>query len=141
MEVVVDQFIKTLNDPSRADVSITSDNCVGPGVRVSQRSAREQENEQAVGGLHNAARAVDTVPGWKLVEHKLSELIEEVVSEFEDVLDKVLSGLGQKEQVKHVSEESYESLRRKDQLFRFRRVRFHAGTGWTSSWNLQNSHS
>ena len=44
---------------------------------------------------------------------KLSELIEEVVSEFEDNLDKVLNGLGRKEQVEHVSEESCESLRRK----------------------------
>ena len=60
----------------------------GPGVPVSQRSAREQENEQAVGGLHNAARAADSVPGWTLVGHKLSELIEEVVCEFEDELDK-----------------------------------------------------
>ena len=38
------------------------------------------------------------------MEHKLSELTEEVVSEFEDELDKVLSGLGQKEQVEHVSQ-------------------------------------
>ena len=45
--------------------------------------------------------------------HELSELIEEVVCEVEDELDKVLSGLGQKEQVEHVSEESCESLRRK----------------------------
>ena len=113
MEVVVDQFVRALNDltedPSRADVSITADNCVGPGVPA----AREQENEQVVGGLRNGARAVDRVPGWKLVGHKLSELIDEVVSEFEDELDKVLSGLGQKEQVEHVSEESCESLRRK----------------------------
>ena len=104
-EVVVDQFVRALNDltgdPSRADVSISADNYVGRGVLLSQRSAREQENEQAVGGLRNAARAVDRVPGWKLVGHKLSEIIEEVVSEFEDELDKVLCGLGQKEQVEH----------------------------------------
>ena len=78
------------------------------GVPVSQRSAREH-----VGGLRNPARAFDRVSGWKLVVHKLSELIEKVVSEFEDELDKVLSGLGQKEQVEHVSEESCEFLRRR----------------------------
>ena len=44
---------------------------------------------------------------------KLSELIEEVVSEFEDNLDKVLKGLGRKDQLEHVSEESCDSLRRK----------------------------
>ena len=97
MEEVVAGFVRALNDltkdPSKADVSITTDNYVGPGVLVSLRSAREHENEQAVGGLRNAARAVDRVPGWELVGHKLSKLIEEVVSEFEDNLDKVLSGL------------------------------------------------
>ena len=31
------------------------------------------------GGLRNAARAVDRVPGWKAVGLKLSRLIEEVV--------------------------------------------------------------
>ena len=54
----------------------------------------EHENEQAVGGLRNAARAVDRVPGWKLVGRKLSEVIGEVVSDFDDELDKVLSGFG-----------------------------------------------
>ena len=117
VEGVVAGFVRALNDltkdPTKADVSITTDNCEGSGVLVSQRSAREHENEQAVGGLRNAARAVDRVPGWKLVGHKLSKLIEEVVSEFEDNLDKVLSGLGLKEQVEHVSEESCESLSKK----------------------------
>ena len=61
-------FVRALNDltkdPTKADVLITTDNCEGSGVLVSQRSAREHENEQAVGGLRNAARAVDRVPGW-----------------------------------------------------------------------------
>ena len=78
---------------------------------MSQLSAREHENEQAVGGLRNNARDVDKVPGWKLVGHKLSKFIE-VVSEFEDNLDKVL-GLGHKEQVEHFSDESCEFLRKK----------------------------
>ena len=117
MEGVVAGFVRALNDltkdPTKADVLITTDKCEGSGVIVSQRSAREHENEQAVGGLRNAARAVDRVPGWKLVGHMLSKLIEEVVSEFEDNLDKVLNGLGHKEQVEHVSAESCESLRKK----------------------------
>ena len=79
---------------------------------MSQRAAREHESEQAVGGLRNAARAVDRVPGWKLVGCKLSELIEEVVSDFEGTLDQVLNGLGRVDQ-EHVSEEACESLRRK----------------------------
>ena len=70
--MVVDQFVRALNDfiedPSRVDVSITADNCVGPGVPVSQRSARVQENEQPVGGLRNAGRDADS----SRREHKLS---------------------------------------------------------------------
>ena len=58
--MVVDQFVRPLNDltkdPLRAEVSLTTDNCVGPGGPESQRSAREQEKEQVVGGLRNAAR-------------------------------------------------------------------------------------
>ena len=79
---------------------------------MSQRVAREHESEQAVGGLRNAARAVDRVPGWKLVGCKLSELIEALVSDIEGNLDKVLNGLGRVDQV-HVSQEACESLRRK----------------------------
>ena len=51
--------------------------------------------------------AVDRVTGWKLVRCKLSEL-EEVVSDFEGNLDKVLNGLGRVDQ-EHVSEEAWES--------------------------------
>ena len=60
-----------------------------------------------MGGLRTAARAVDRVPEWKLVGRK------QLVSEFEDTLDKALNGLGRKEQVEHLSEESCESSRRK----------------------------
>ena len=134
VEGVVAGFVRTLNDltkdPTKADVLITTDNCEGSGVLVSQRSAREHENEQPVGGLRNAARAVDRVPGWKLVGHKLSKLIEEVVSEFEDNLDKVLSGLGHKEQV---------SAQEIHHLFRRGGVRLVAGTGWIDSWNFSKS--
>ena len=46
-----------------------------------------------MGGLRTAARAVDRVPEWKLVGRK------QLVSEFEDTLDKALNGLGRKEEV------------------------------------------
>ena len=71
-------------------------NCVGHGVTTFCTRAGERPGP-----------AIDRVPGWKLVGHKLSELIEVVVCELEDELDKVLSGLGQKEQ------RCCESLRRK----------------------------
>ena len=56
----------------------------------------KNENEEAVGGLRNAARAVDRVPGWKAVGLKLSRLIEEVVLQHEDLLSKVLKWSGAK---------------------------------------------
>ena len=52
---LVDEFIKVLNgqckDPhsKEAEVTITSDSCVGRGALLSQRFARENENEEAVG--------------------------------------------------------------------------------------------
>ena len=39
---------------------------MGRSVPLTQRFVRENENEEAV-GLHNAARAVDWVPGWETV--------------------------------------------------------------------------
>ena len=39
----------------------------GRGAPESQRVVREDENEVANGGLRNAARALDQVPGWKMV--------------------------------------------------------------------------
>ena len=66
---LVDEFVKALNgqckDPTAAEVTITSDSCVGRGAPLSQRFARENQNEEALGGLRNAARAVDRVPRWK----------------------------------------------------------------------------
>ena len=113
----MDEFIKALNgqckDPTAAEVTITSDSCVGRGAPLSQRFARENENEEAVGGLRNAARAVDRVPGWKSVGVRLSKIIEEVVIQHEDVLNKVFNGLGQKDQVEAVPEQCCELLREK----------------------------
>ena len=75
---MVDEFIKALNgqceNPMAAEVTINSDGAVGRGVPLTQRIVRENENEEAVVGLRNAARAVDRVPG---VGIKLSRLIEE----------------------------------------------------------------
>ena len=138
VEEVVAGFVRALNDltkdPSKADVSITTDNYVGPGVLVSQRSAREHENEQAVGGLRNAARAVDRVPGWKLVGHKLSKLIEEVVSEFEDRGPQGASGTCFRRELRVSAQEIHH-------LFWRGGVRLVAGTTWFNSWNFQNPHS
>ena len=63
--------------------------------------------------MRNAARAVDRVPGWKAVGLKLSRLIEEVVLQHEDLLSKVLSGLGRKDQIESVPEQCCELLREK----------------------------
>ena len=83
-----------------------------------------------MGGLRHAAWGVNRVPGCKLKEHKLSEITDDVVSEFENELDKVLSCFS----------ESCEFLQELDQQFRFEGVRFDAGTGWTGSRNFRNSY-
>ena len=70
-------------DPTGADVTITTESCIGRGVPLTQRALCEEENEQAVGRLRNAARAVDRVVGWKEVGFMLSKIIEEVVMEHE----------------------------------------------------------
>ena len=116
---LVDEFIKALNgqceNPMAAEVTINSDGVVGRGVPLTQRIVRENENEEAGGGegLRNAARAVDRVPGWKAVGLKLSRIIEEVVIQHEDLLSKVLSGLGRKDQIESVPEQCCELLREK----------------------------
>ena len=63
--------------------------------------------------MRNAARAVDRVPGWKSVGLKLSKIIEEVVIQHEDRLNKVLSGLGRMDQIEPVPEQCCELLREK----------------------------
>ena len=114
---LVGEFIKAFygqcKDPTAAEVTINSDSVLGRGVPLTQRIVRENENEEAVGRLRNAARAVDRVPGWKAVGLKLSRLIEEVVIQHEDVLSKVLSGLGRKDQIEPVPEQCCELLREK----------------------------
>ena len=113
----MDEFVKAPNgqckDPTVAEVTITSDSYVGQGAPLSLRCVRENENEEAVVGLRNAARAVDRVPSWKSVGLKLWKIIEEVVIQHEVVLNKVLSGLGQKDQIEPVPEQCCELLREK----------------------------
>ena len=97
---VVDAFKEHLNlkapDHTVADLTITGDRVTGRGAPESQRVVREDENEAAIGGLRNAARAVDRVPGWKVVGRKIAKIIEELVNKHQEVLDTVLSGLGDK---------------------------------------------
>ena len=61
--------------------------------------------------MRDAARAVDRVPGWKSVGLKLSKIIEVVVIQHEDRLNKVLSG--RKDQIEPVPEQCCELLREK----------------------------
>ena len=65
---VVLNFKESLNvqapDHKMADLTINGDRLAGRGAPESQRVVREDENERAIGGLRNAARAVDRVPGW-----------------------------------------------------------------------------
>ena len=120
---VVDAFKEHLNlevpDHTVADLTITGDRVTGRGAPESQRVVREDENEAAIGGLRNAARAVDRVPGWKVVGRKVAKIIEELVNKHPEVLDTVLSRLGDKvrsplasQRPSHLVEFSQQYLRR-----------------------------
>ena len=78
VSALVGEFHQGLNgqceNPVAAEVTINSDGVVGRGVPLTQRIVRENENEEAVGGLRNAARAVDRVPGWRAVWPQVVEV-------------------------------------------------------------------
>ena len=46
-------------DPTGADVTITTESCIGRGVPLTQRALCEEENEQAGGRLRNGEQG-----GW-----------------------------------------------------------------------------
>ena len=66
---VVHNFMETLNmqvpDLKVADLTISVDRIPSRGSPEISRVTREDENEEAIGGLRNAARPVDRVPSWK----------------------------------------------------------------------------
>ena len=55
-----------------------------------------KKNEEAVGGLRNAARSVLKVPGWHTVGTKISAIILTLADESQVELSKVLDNLGNK---------------------------------------------
>ena len=93
---VVDTF------KERLDLKVPDHNRVaGRGVPESLFVVREDENEEAIGGLRNAARAVDRVPGWQLVGCRISKLIEEMVEKHQQTLEPLLSRLGRQVEPRH----------------------------------------
>ena len=77
------EFIRT-EDTTPAEFTITTDGAIGVGLQKSSRAIREEENECAIGGLRNAARAVARLPGWSVVGTKVASV----------ALEKVLGSLG-----------------------------------------------
>ena len=57
-----DRFQEFLNRPEcdqkSGDITLTMDEVAGGGTQKSYRAVREEENEEAVGGLRNAARSL-----------------------------------------------------------------------------------
>ena len=68
----------------------------GTGFEKSNRAVREEENEDAIGGLRNAARSITKVPGWAVIGAKIAMLIGEIVDRNHDVLAEVLDNLRNK---------------------------------------------
>ena len=94
------RFQKFLNRPEcdqkSGEITITMDEVAGGGTQKSYRAVREEENEEAVGCLRNAARSVLKVPGWNTVGTKISGKIQTLVDENQVELSKVLDNLGHK---------------------------------------------
>ena len=91
-------------DHKVADLTICAGRVAGRGAPESRRVVREDENEEAIGGLRNAARAVDRVPGRKEVGCKISKSFEEVVEKHQQTLESVLARLGDKSNLAAVPE-------------------------------------
>ena len=85
-----------MSDERPGDCTITMDEVAGTGFEKSNRAVREEENEDAVGGLLDAARLITKVPGWAVIGAKISILIEEIVDRNQDVLAEVFDNLGNK---------------------------------------------
>ena len=134
VQQVVDTFKVRLNqkcpDYKEADWTITGDRVTGKGVQDSFRVVREDENEKAIGGLRNAARAVDRVPGWKVVGNKISKIIEELVEKNQQTLEIVLSRLGDKSNSAAVPEALCVEMRSKlVSIFQMNESALHPGPG------------
>ena len=76
------------------DCTITMDEVAGTGFDKSNRVVRE-ENEDATGGLRNAARSITKVPGWVVIGAKISMMIGETVDRNHDVLAEVFGQFGE----------------------------------------------
>ena len=83
-------------DQKSGEITVTMDKVAGGGTQKSHRVVREEENEEATGGLRNAARSVSKVPGWNTVGTKISGILLALVDEHQVELSKVLDNLGNK---------------------------------------------
>ena len=98
-------------DDKDADAAITADGVQGRGCLESARAAKERENEEAIGGLRNAARAVERVCGWQTVGITLDRCVASVLEANWETMSAVLDCLGRKQEVKKVPESLCKDLR------------------------------
>ena len=90
------EFLNKIESDERpGECTITMDEVAGTGFEKSNRAVREEENEDSIGGLRNAARSITKAPGWIVIGAKFSMFIEEIVDRNYDVLAEVLDNFGE----------------------------------------------
>ena len=75
-------------------LTITAAGRVGGGEAVSAKAAREQANNEAIGGLRDAYRSVEKVPGWKAAGELVLAAARTVLAEHRGALVAAVRALG-----------------------------------------------